>query len=478
MTTTNVREKRSKASYMAGPYAPVESESEITGLEVVGEIPEGLSGMFLQNAPNPRFEPEGAYHWFDGDGMVHGVELRDGKASYRNRWIETSGLQADLEAGRALSRGILEPIDFGRTGGPDKDTANTDLTWHQGRLYATWYLGGQPYELSAPGLKTQGIPGWAKDMPCGVASHGKVCPTTGEMIFFDFSFYEPPYVHVGVLGADGRLKNVTAVPSARPTFYHDIAITERHTILLDLPMLWRQDKLKQGKRRIHFDDDAPSRFGVLPRYAEGGEIRWFEAPSSYVYHTINAWEDGDEIVMTGCRIASPLPKLPPGAEPEVPHLYFLRLVPFLWEWRFNLTTGQMTERQLDDVPTEFPRMNDDALGRKSRFSYNPRCAREPTLLFDGLIKYDLDSGNSQTHEYGTDRFGTEAVFAPAQDSKDEEDGWVVVLVQDRRQGSSELKIIDPHDFAGDPVATVKIPTRVPLGFHACWAPLDDQEPRS
>ena len=55
-----------------------------------------------------------------------------------------------------------------------------------------------------------------------------------------------------------------------------------------------------------FRHDMPARFGVLGRHADGGTVRWFEAETCYMYHTINAWESGDEIVLVGCRIENPL----------------------------------------------------------------------------------------------------------------------------------------------------------------------------
>src|SRR5512145_1579190 len=65
---------------LTGPFAPVADESVWTDLPLVkGAIPADLNGVYLRAGPNPRFEPLGRYHPFDGDGMVHAAEFRAGR---------------------------------------------------------------------------------------------------------------------------------------------------------------------------------------------------------------------------------------------------------------------------------------------------------------------------------------------------------------------------------------------------------------
>ena len=448
-------------SFLDGPYTPVDDERSDT-CRVIGEIPPEISGVYVQNSANPKHPPRGAYHWFDGDGMVHAVELRDGEATYRNRWIATEGLAAEDSAGHALSDGILMPIT-----GPDKDTANTDLVFHDGKLLALWWLGGKPYQLSVPGMETVGAEDFGGTLTCGIAAHPKVDPFTGELIFFDYDPYKRPHMRVGV-ASEGRVQHLVDVDLPGPSLLHDIAITENYTVLLDFPMRWDVAKLAQGKRRVTFDADEPARIGLIPRH--GSEVRWFEAESCYSYHTVNAWEEGDEVVLIGCRIDNPIPRVPHSEEPGIPRLTFLRLHPFLYEWRMNLVTGAVRERALDDVPTEFPRMNDAVLGRKSRYAWHPRVAQARSLLFDGLIKYDLDTGGSITLEHGPDSIGGEAVFVPRPGATDEDDGWLTVFVTNLREQKSELHIIDARDL--HVIARVQMERRIPVGFHSHWAPLD------
>ena len=109
----------------------------------MGEIPDDLNGVYVRNGPNPQFEPQGRYHWFDGDGMVHAVHFADGRATYRNRWIRTDGFEREREAGAPLWRGIIEPFESNPPGEPEKDTANTDARLPQRAAAGALVPGGQ-----------------------------------------------------------------------------------------------------------------------------------------------------------------------------------------------------------------------------------------------------------------------------------------------------------------------------------------------
>src|SRR5262249_32904241 len=150
----------------------------------------------------------------------------------------------------------------------------------------------------------------------------------------------------------------------------------------------------------------------------------------YIYHTINAWEDGDKIVLIGCKIDEPLVDDPQSSasRPSVPAIGFLRLEPMICRWTFDLRTGLLRQGRLDDVLTEFPKMDSRLLGRRSRYSYNPRLASAATLLFDGVVKYDTEIGKSFTHAYPKGWYGGEVVFAPRVGSKGEDDGYLITFV--------------------------------------------------
>jgi carotenoid cleavage dioxygenase len=460
--------------YLLGVFAPVHQEITAEDLTVIGEIPRDLNGVFLRNGPNPRFEPQGRYHWFDGDGMIHAVHLENGTARYRNRWVRTAAFQAESEAGRGLWTGVMENPKvnpFGNHHGLGlKDAANTDVIFHRGKVLATWYLCGSPYAVDPLTLDTLGAEDFLGTLTGDMMAHPKVDQRTGELFWFDYG-PRPPYMRYGVISADSTISHATDIELPGPRLPHDLAITDRFAILMDLPLYQDQQAAREGRHKIVFDRSLPSRFGVLPRKGAGSEIRWFTASPCYIYHVVNAWEDGDEIVLDVCRVNRPAPP----AEARTPlakMLAYLRLDAKLHRYRFDLRTGGTTETPLDDANTEFPSIDARSVGQPSRYAYNVHISPESTLRFDGLVRYDNLTGEKQTHMFGPGRWGSEAPFAPRDGSRAEDDGYLVTFVQDEAAGRSELAIFEAADVVRGPLGRVLLPQRVPLGFHGTWIRAD------
>ena len=290
------------------------------------------------------------------------------------------------------------------------------------------------------------------------------------LLFFNYGT-EAPYLHYGVLDPNDELVHYVGIELPGPRLPHDMAITERYAILMDLPLIQDLRAASEGRHKIVFDRSTPARFGVIPRRGAGSEIRWFTASPCYIYHAVNAWEEGDEIVMDVCRVKRPAP--PPEARtPLAKMLAYLRLDAQLWRYRFNLRTGATTEAPLDDANTEFPSIDARLVGQRSRYAYNVHISPESTLRFDGLVRYDGVTGEKQTHMFGPGRWGSEAPFAPRDGARAEGDGYLVTFIQDEAAGRSELAIFDASDVTRGPVGRVLLPQRVPLGFHGVWIRAD------
>jgi len=448
--------------FLEGNFAQIGDEITADALILIGQLPPDLCGMFVRNGPNPQFPPIGQYHWFDGDGMLHGVQISNGQAQYRNRYVRTEGFKIEREAGHAIWSGLVEPSQTDNPNGSYKNTANTALVWHAGQFLALWE-GGAPHAIKLPSLETAGLYTYNDKLVSAFTAHPKVDPVTGEMMFFGYSPATPPYLHYGIVSASGELLRTVPIDLPIGVMMHDFAITEHYTIFMDLPLTFNPARIQRGEPLVMFEPQRPSRFGIVPRHGDNSNIRWFESPACYVFHTLNAYEEGDEVVLIACRMGSttvlvsePTPGETDGDKAR------------LYRWRLNLRTGSVREEALDSRPSDFPRVNEQQLGRATRYGYTARMAPDPMPLFDGLIKYDFSNGSSQTHEFGAGRYGGEAVFVPRPDTTVEDDGWLVTFVYDMNEETSELVVVNAQDITAEPVARVLIPQRVPYGFHGAW----------
>ncbi|MER7498777.1 carotenoid oxygenase family protein [Nonomuraea pusilla] len=454
--------------YLLGVYAPVQAEITADELTVIGRIPADLNGVYLRNGPNARHPMKGRYHWFDGDGMVHAVHFENGRARYRNRWVRTRAFEAESAAGASLWTGVMENPEgnpFGNARGlPYKDTANTDVIFHRGRVLASWYLCGTPYSLDPLSLETLGADTFLDTLNGDFMAHPKVDERTGELFWFDYG-PRPPYLRYGVVGRSGTVEHRVELDLPGARLPHDMAITENHAILMDLPLYQDLDAARQGRYKLTFNRELPSRFGVIAR--RGHQVRWFEAKPCYIYHVVNAWEAGEEIVLDVCRVSRPAPH---GAgSPLSRMISYLKLDARMYRYRFDLRTGRTSEEYVDgDHNTEFPSIDARSTGRRTRYAYNVSVADAETNLFDGLVRYDNVTGAKETYFYGPGVYGSEAPFAPRDGSTGEDDGYLVSFVTDAAADRSEVQVLDASRISDGPVARVLLPQRVPLGFHATW----------
>jgi carotenoid cleavage dioxygenase-like enzyme len=473
--------------YLHGPYTPVISEITAVDLQVLhGEIPPDLYGAYMRNGPNPVFAPRGMYHWFDGDGMVHGVYFRDGRASYVRKWVQTRALRAEIARGSVELSGIMGPFDTHRLaadgerlGNPDycKDTANTTLALHNGKILAQWYNAGRVYALDPLTLETQGEETFGGALDTTLNAHPKVDARTGEYLDYDYGDFKP-YLTYYVVGKHGRVTHKARVDLPGPRLPHDTTITPTYTILHDFPLYHDPSVLRRtGHRVVQFHRDIPSRFGLIPRFGTQDQIKWFEFTPGYVLHMVNAWEEGDWIVMDGCFQPDPTIRRDPAEGPLASMLSYLRYKGHLRRWRMNLRTGEGREEQLDDLNVEFCLPDADLYGLKTRYSYHQRIPTDyQTLAFDALVKYDHHNGSREVYEYGPGWFASEAPFAKSTRGGDEDRGYVVTLATHGSDYHSEAWIFDAQRVTAGPMARVRIPARVAAGFHAAWFPGRDLWP--
>jgi carotenoid cleavage dioxygenase len=431
-------------SHLAGNFAPVPDEITVTDLPVTGTIPAELTGWYLRNGPNPR--SGASAHWFLGDGMVHGVRLNAGRAAwYRNRWVRTSVMTQD-----AHLYGPDGTLDL--TAGP----ANTQVVRHGGRLLAL-VESALPYEISCD-LDTIGPYNFGGRLNTPMTAHPKICPSTGELHFFGYGGLEPPFLTYHRADADGRLVLSRPIDVPAHTMMHDFSITSGHVIFMDLPVVFDLTAAQTGGMPYKWSDSYQARLGVLRRDDPHGDLRWFNINPGYVYHTVNAHEDGQRIVLHAIR------------HQDAYRTTALANQPALWRCTIDLATGTVTEEQLDDRPTEFPRVDDRLTGLPTRHGYAVSTDIPGHLTTSpAVIRYDLRTGTAASHELPVGHIPGEAVFVPVDDQPDGI-GWLLTLVYNPERDATDLTILDTGDIAAAPVARVHLPRRVPYGFHGNWIP--------
>jgi len=460
--------------YRTGAWRPNLVEYDADDLEVLeGRIPDDLAGSYLRNTENPLLPAIGRYHPFDGDGMLHAIRFAGGRASYRNRMVRTAGLAAELAAGAPLWAGIIEaPAKSLRPGcgarGAMKDASSTDVVVHAGRALTSFYQCGALYAHDPVTLADQGPLPWSASFGgFGVSAHPKLDETTGELLVFGYGT-QAPYFALGVVDPAGNLVREQAVPLPGPRLPHDIAFTEHYAIVGDFPLFWDPALLAQGIHRPQWKPELPTRFAVVPR--AGGAIRWFEAAPTYVLHFINAFEDGDTIILDGYFQVDPMPKpdradgvyaglkkmVDMGAMGTRPH-----------RWRLDLATGAVREERLFEAITEFPSINGRFGGRRHRYAW-AMTNKPGWFLFDGMHRLDVETGAVQRFRWPEGTYGSEGPFAPRRDARAEDDGYIVTFVSDTIRDTSECQLFDARDIGIGPIARIALPERISSGTHACW----------
>jgi carotenoid cleavage dioxygenase-like enzyme len=465
--------------YRTGPWRPQTSEWDADDLTVVaGELPRDLDGVYLRNTENPLHPALKFYHPFDGDGMIHVVGFRDGKAFYRNRFIRTDGFLAESDEGGPLWPGLAEPVQLARRDhgwgarGLMKDASSTDVIVHRGVALTSFYQCGDLYRLDPLTADTLGKEDWNGGFPCkwGVSAHPKVDDATGELLFFNYS-KQAPYLGYGVVDAENNLAHYTSVPLPGPRLPHDMAFTPNYVILNDFPLFWDPKLLTADIHLPRFHRDMPSRFAVIPRRGTAGDVRWFEADPTFVLHFTNAFEDGDEIVLDGFFEEDPEPADLGGGDKWQRAFRFLaldRMKARLHRWRFNLATGAVREEQLTDSISEFGMINPGHVGRDYRYAY-AATGKPGWFLFDGLIRHDLKTGAEDRYSFGTGVFGSETAMAPRSGGTSEDDGYLVTITTDMNADASYCLVFDAARVTDGPLCTLQLPERVSSGTHSTWA---------
>jgi carotenoid cleavage dioxygenase len=445
-------ERPSSNPFLAGNLAPVHEEVTVSDLRVTGTIPTELTGRYLRNGPNPAGRVNAdKYHWFTGHGMVHGIRLEEGVARwYRNRWVRTKEV-CDVVGGTP------PPSDW--PANHPSFPANTNVISHAGRTFAIVEAGSPPVEMSYD-LETIRVSSFDGTLPMAFSAHPKRDPKSGELHVMTYWWGWGNQVQYLLVGTDGRVRRHIDIPLPGGPMVHDLAITEKYALIFDLPCVFNLDAAMKGARLPYYWDHAyEARIGFLPLNGEAIDTRWVTIDPCYIFHPMNAYDDGDEVVLDAARHPKMFDRERRGPSEGDP---------VLTRWRLNPMSGAQREETVSDRPQEFPRVNEALIGRKYRYGYSAGVGTG--FAQDTLIKNDLATFTVSTR-HDQPRYGYgEPVFVAREAAKSEDDGWVIALRHDTQNDTSDLAIFDAQAITDDPVAVVHLPVRVPNGFHGNWVP--------
>lgn len=480
-------------AYLEGFLAPVAAEVTATDLAVTGHIPEHLDGRYLRNGPNPVAEVDpAAYHWFSGDGMVHGVALRDGKARwYRNRWVRSLSVCTAL--------GERPPGRLDPRAGMLALGANTNVLTHAGKTLALVEGGIANYELTE-GLDTVGTCDFDGTLAGGYTAHPHRDPETGELHAVSYSFARGRTVQYSVIDAAGRARRTVDIEVSGSPMMHDFSLTEKYVVIYDLPVTFDPAQVLpasvprwlslparlvmqsligrvrvpspvsavMNRRPRHSDrmpyawnPRYPARIGVMPREGGNGDVRWFDIEPCYVYHPLNAYSEtryGAEVLVLDVVRYSRMFDRDRHGPGETP--------PVLERWTVNLATGAIGTECRDDRPQEFPRINEVRLGSRHRFGYTVGVSFADRS--SALYKHDYETGRTTTAALDPDLAIGEVCFVPDPGADTEDDGILMGYGYHRGRDEGQLLLLEARSC--EPMATVHLPQRVPMGFHGNWAP--------
>ncbi|MEI3650895.1 MAG: carotenoid oxygenase family protein [Dolichospermum lemmermannii FEM_B0920] len=474
---SQVLEKSYTLKDWQGGYESLTEEYDYWIDDIEGEIPPELAGTLFRNGAGLLdINKERLHHPFDGDGMISRITFTNGRAHFRNRFVQTAGYLAEQKAGKILYRGV-----FGtqKPGGwlanifdlKIKNIANTNVIYWGKKLLALWEA-AEPYSLNPQTLETLGNEYFNGVLSKGEAfsAHPRIDPN-GTLVNFAIKPGLSTTITIFELNTNGEItsKQNHSVPGF--CFIHDFVITENYCIFFQNPVDFNPIPFALGissaAQCIKFQKNQPTRIIIIPRKTQSENVKVLETQAGFIFHHVNAFEVGNEIIIDSICYES-LTEVEPNSDYRKTD-FDTNSPPQLWRFNLNLSENKVQNQLIDPRPTEFPTIHPNYVGKSYRYLYSA-AAHQSTVNapLQAIFKVDLESGRKQLWSAAPRGFIGEPIFIPRRNSQTEDDGWLIALVYDAEHHRSDVVILDAQNLQKGAIAKLHLKHHIPYGLHGSF----------
>lgn len=465
--------------YLGGVTTSLLDENDYDA-RIEGTIPSKLSGALYKNGAG-LFERGDIRKTciVDGDGMLNAYFVQNGAVRFKNRYVRTDKWIEEESAGAYLYDTWTTKLP---TTGPIPDIRNqagVSVRRFNGKLYA-FDEGSTPYEVSPESLDTIALDDLSLPEGVVLSAHPKLIAETGEWAHFGITFGPTATLNIIRFDASGALTEHQTMPLDPMLYAHDFFATPRYSVIhlqpvrLDLPTLL-------GGSTIHgsmkFEPERGSRFLVFEK-GSTDPPREVTIDPKFMWHTIGAYERGDELVLDWIGHESADSFV--GADSQL--CAIMRGIENISEdggkvrrTVIDVTSMSATDELVADIGAcDLPTINKMRIGARHRYGYIA-YADADRVMFNGVARVDVDTGNAVKFDFGPGAVCSEPMFAPKPGASfdgesDAEPGWVLVEVTYEKTGKGALAILDAEHLEDGPVAFAHLEHHIPLKFHGEWLP--------
>ncbi len=497
---------RYENDFLQGNFAPVNEENNnIPTTILFGEIPKDMQGLFLRTGPNPiPHHLSRSYHWFDGHGMVHSMRIINGEAIYSNQWIETNTYRqakkynqtvfphlGELHGIIGLVKAVvLFPLmrKVFRVKAQEEGTANTVVNFYDNRIFASQEA-SFPFEIQWQAnntFRSLGFESFDNTLNYPMTAHVKKDPEDGHLYFNGYSA-EPdqaPMKYGKIFGK--KVATYFNLQGNVRSFAHDMAITKNFVVMIESSNVFDIFRMLYGKFLLGFDSSHKLRIGLIPKLVEGNinypekVIEWFEFDKPYgIIHTMNSWEDGDEVVLYA-PISESFSGFNPRDASSIVHEWVMA------ELRINRLNKKTSVNYFEDrsVWVEFPNVHPNYLGRKVQYGFASNFIAG-SKGFLRLVKFDLLKRLIVGVIPLPDGFVCgEAVLIPKKRPNSDspegrmvpkgDDVYLATFATHSITNETQWILYDGETMTEIPIVAIGLNgLRVPFGFHGLWIDEED-----